>query len=223
MREAQAAARERIVAVRAYLPSVDDSVKRARWELEDLASPMSRYPAYRQRKSFQRGFGTVVVEVETESGAVGLGVTSGGAPACWIIEEALAPLLEGKSPADHALLWEQMYLSTLWVGRRGVVIFALSGVDLALWDRSCQLKVRPRHSGQAPPQRSPWSAPCHGRTSPRVTSRQRRDRTRPVPVVDPYRVSPRRGQVSATLLAARSPPGVPSGPGSGRLPVLSAA
>ena len=35
---------------------------------------------------------------------------------------------------DIEKIWDQMYNATLYYGRKGIVLNAISGVDLALWD-----------------------------------------------------------------------------------------
>jgi L-rhamnonate dehydratase len=76
----------------------------------------------------------VVVRVEDEDGRSGVGTAGFGNPAAVEIIEQLAPLAVGRMPADVELLWEAMYRSTLNIGRRGVVLHAISGIDIAVWD-----------------------------------------------------------------------------------------
>ena len=40
----------------------------------------------------------------------------------------------GADPFDVELLWARMYRSTLNFGRNGVVVSAISAIDIALWD-----------------------------------------------------------------------------------------
>lgn len=77
----------------------------------------------------------VLVHVETTDGLAGLGaITLGNEPTAQVVERMLAPLVIGESPFDVELLWEKMYRATQNVGRRGLVLHAISGVDIALWD-----------------------------------------------------------------------------------------
>jgi len=46
----------------------------------------------------------------------------------------LKDLLLGANALNVELLWEQMFASTSFYGRRGLPIMAMSGIDLALWD-----------------------------------------------------------------------------------------
>src|SRR5579871_407831 len=106
------------------------------WIDDHIATPMSRYPEYRQsRRSFGINvLGTLIVEIEAEDGTVGFAVTTGGEPAAYIVEKHLSRFLEGRDVSDIRTIWDQMYFSTQYYGRKGLVVNALSGVDLALWD-----------------------------------------------------------------------------------------
>jgi L-rhamnonate dehydratase len=138
--------RERIAQVRALtLGSVPTASDQPHWAYGRIAAPMSIYPDYREsRASF--GLGVLrpfVVEVETESGVIGIGLSSGGEPACWLVERHLASLVEGKSPDEIELVWDQMWRSSLFYGRKGLALHAISAVDLALWDLLGRLRGEP--------------------------------------------------------------------------------
>jgi L-rhamnonate dehydratase len=113
-----------------------------------IATPMSVYPDYRDtRSSFGLNvLGSVVVEVEAADGTVGVGVSTGGLPACWIVEQHLARFVEGRRPDQIELIWDQMWRSTLFYGRKGLVLNALSAIDLALWDVLGRLRDEPVHA-----------------------------------------------------------------------------
>jgi L-rhamnonate dehydratase len=117
----------------------------AHWIDDHIATPMSRYPEYRQsRRSFGINvLGTLVVEIEAADGTVGFAVTTGGEPAAFIVEKHLARFLEGRDPAQIEKIWDQMYFSTQFYGRKGLVVNAISGVDLALWDLLGKLRGEP--------------------------------------------------------------------------------
>jgi len=106
---------------------------------------MARYPEYRQsRQSFGINvLGSLVVEIEADDGTVGFAVTTGGELGCWIIERHLARFIEGQPVTDIEKIWDQMYLSTLYYGRKGIVLNAISGVDLALWDLLGRVRQEP--------------------------------------------------------------------------------
>lgn len=115
------------------------------WIDDHIATPMSKYPEYRQsRQSFGLNvLGTLVVEIEADNGVVGFAISTGGEPAAWIVENHLARFVEGAPVEDIERIWEQMYLSTLFYGRKGIVLNAISCVDLALWDLLGKLRQEP--------------------------------------------------------------------------------
>ena len=106
------------------------------WIDDHIATPMAKYPEYREsRQSFGLNvLGTLVVEIEADNGVVGFAVSTGGEPAAWIVETHLARFVEGAPAEEIERIWEQMYLSTIFYGRKGLVLNAISCVDLALWD-----------------------------------------------------------------------------------------
>ena len=87
--------------------------------------------------------GSVLVEIETDEGTVGVGLGGGGMPGVLIVQTLLEPLLTGQDPLDIEGLWESMYRATFRYGQAGIVLMAMSGVDLALWD------LKGRIAGQA--------------------------------------------------------------------------
>lgn len=115
------------------------------WIDDHIATPMAKYPEYREsRQSFGINvLGTLVVEVEASDGTVGFAVTTGGELAAWIIENHLVRFVEGARVTDLERIWDQMYLSTLYYGRKGIVLNAISGVDLALWDLLGKIREEP--------------------------------------------------------------------------------
>ncbi|MEM6414267.1 MAG: enolase C-terminal domain-like protein [Pseudomonadota bacterium] len=77
----------------------------------------------------------VIVRVSTTDGIEGLGgIALGSSASASVVENQLAPLVEGESPFNTELIWEKMYRSTVNIGRSGLVLEAISGVDIAIWD-----------------------------------------------------------------------------------------
>lgn len=118
------------------------------WIDDHIATPMARYPEYRQsRQAFGINvLGTLVVQIEATDGSVGVGVTTAGEIGAFIVEKHLARFLEGQRVTDIEKMWDQMYNATLYYGRKGVVINTISGVDLALWDLLGQVRKEPVHA-----------------------------------------------------------------------------
>jgi L-alanine-DL-glutamate epimerase-like enolase superfamily enzyme len=98
-------------------------------------------------------FDSVIVRIDTDTGLTGWGEAKAGvgsAAACAglaaIIEHDYAPLLIGQDPRDISRLWDVMYNTPRegyavarghalpQLGRRGLSISAIAGVDIALWD-----------------------------------------------------------------------------------------
>ncbi len=110
-----------------------------------IATPMSPYPEYKQsRISFGINvMNSIVVEVEASDGTVGISAGQGGAPACYMIEEHFKCFLIGQDPRSLNKIWDQMFRASLFYGRKGIPLWALSAVDLALWDLLGILRQEP--------------------------------------------------------------------------------
>lgn len=80
----------------------------------------------------------LLIKIETDSELYGIGEAfCYGSPLLIgkaIIEEQLAPILIGQNPEYIEKLWQTMYWRTIANGRRGLVMAAISGIDIALWD-----------------------------------------------------------------------------------------
>jgi L-rhamnonate dehydratase len=118
------------------------------WIDGQIATPMSRYTEYRARRSSfgLNIFGSLIVEVESDDGQIGIGVSTGGIPAAFLVEQHLARFAEGKRVDQIELIWDQMWRATLFYGRKGLAVFALSAVDLALWDLLGRTRSEPVYS-----------------------------------------------------------------------------
>lgn len=92
---------------------------------------------------FSQLAGEILVQIRTDQGLTGYGMGGGGTAAIHIIENHLKDLLIGANALNIGLLWEQMFSSTAFYGRRGVAIMAISGIDLALWDIAGQHAGKP--------------------------------------------------------------------------------
>jgi L-alanine-DL-glutamate epimerase-like enolase superfamily enzyme len=60
--------------------------------------------------------------------------------------EGLGRLVVGQDPFDIEKLWQRLYTSTIYYGRRGVVLQAISGVDIACYDIMGKALGKPVHA-----------------------------------------------------------------------------
>lgn len=85
----------------------------------------------------------LVVLVHTDEGITGIGEVDSApeavraminAPGSHAIANSLRDLLVGEDPLDVERLWHKMYRGLIYIGRRGIALHAISGIDIALWD-----------------------------------------------------------------------------------------
>ena len=98
-------------------------------------------------------FNTCLVEVDTDTGLTGLGEARVGvgnlgnyAGVVELIRRDLGPAVVGRDPRDITAIWDALYSGSRahygaregrlfpTVGRRGITVAAISGLDIALWD-----------------------------------------------------------------------------------------
>ena len=92
-------------------------------------------PPYGSAGGMQASRGGLLVEVETDDGITGIGEAgAGGGSTRNVIEQQLRPMLLGADPLLIEGLWQKMFARTRQFGRRGIVMNAISGIDIALWD-----------------------------------------------------------------------------------------
>lgn len=84
-----------------------------------------------------------IVRVHTDAGLVGIGEVDASptvvkavidAPRSHAISTGLRETLLGEDPRNVNHLWQRMYEGSIFYGRRGVTVMAMSGLDIALWD-----------------------------------------------------------------------------------------
>jgi L-rhamnonate dehydratase len=128
----------RVVRTRPRRPMPTYTPAPGAWTTSQLiANPMSIYPKYKPSRPLfypdpARMPASFTVEVATDKGVKGYGNGStGGGP---IVEGHLVKLLLNEDPFNIEKLWDIMWRSTMYYGRAGAVINALSAVDVALWD-----------------------------------------------------------------------------------------
>lgn len=99
----------------------------------DLQEPF----AYSQWEYKQRA--TSLVEIVTDEGISGWGESFGpAAPAACAVQEYFAPLILGRDPRDTEALWHSLYARSIDYGQKGVLLAAISALDIACWDIKAQ-------------------------------------------------------------------------------------
>ncbi|WHH57680.1 mandelate racemase/muconate lactonizing enzyme family protein [Petroclostridium sp. X23] len=85
----------------------------------------------------------IIIKVYTDEGIVGYGEVDSApwvikaiidSPASHRICQGLGQAIIGEDPFETDKIWEKMYLASMFYGRRGAVIHAISGIDIAIWD-----------------------------------------------------------------------------------------
>jgi L-alanine-DL-glutamate epimerase-like enolase superfamily enzyme len=90
----------------------------------------------------------VFVRVESDDGTVGWGEAITQFPeatrATTVLLEGIEPLVVGSDPMQNVATWRRIKAATWWYGYRGgPAAFALSAVDIALWDLKGKLLGQP--------------------------------------------------------------------------------
>ena len=108
------------------------------------ASPMARYPKYQgKRSSWMANWPTVGCVVTAEDGTFGFGVGGYSGPVCPIINEHFAEHLVGENCFATERHFDVMMRISSPYGSVGLTSYAISAVDLALWDLKGKLLGRP--------------------------------------------------------------------------------
>ncbi len=92
-------------------------------------------------------FELVTATVTLEDGSEGTGYTytggKGGYAIKAMIEHDFAPVLVGKDGGDIEAIYDFMEWHVHYVGRGGIASFAISAIDIALWDIRCKKAGQP--------------------------------------------------------------------------------
>lgn len=101
----------------------------------DPAGPMEPYLAYRgNRAAASAPWRTVFCVAEAEDGTFGLGMTTYAQPVLAIINEHFAPRLIGENVMATEKCFDMMVRMSAAYGAQGLASYAISAIDLALWD-----------------------------------------------------------------------------------------
>ena len=136
-----------IKAMRLNMPRQQSKTKprRQSWNVTDeVANPMSRFPKVKAHRSLWRPqWEDLWCKVTLEDGTWGLGSTQYGRPVAAVIDDHLASNLIGDDGLAIEKLNDMMWRMTKQYGSTGLASYAVSAVDLALWDAKGKLLRQP--------------------------------------------------------------------------------
>jgi L-alanine-DL-glutamate epimerase-like enolase superfamily enzyme len=89
-----------------------------------------------------------LVRVETDDGVVGWGEAisqfhEAALATKVLVDQGFGPRIKGSDPLDVERLWREMCEYAYWFGVEGIAAFAISAIDIALWDLKGKLLGQP--------------------------------------------------------------------------------
>jgi len=84
-----------------------------------------------------KGRDSLFIHIQTDEGIEGFAPGGGGTaayPTRTVIEKGLKKALVGQDPFNIEYLWNRMFWLVRGYGRKGVAFYAISAIDIALWD-----------------------------------------------------------------------------------------
>ena len=86
----------------------------------------------------------MLVEVRTDDGLTGWGEAYGPAAlSAAAVKSFFAPMLLGRDPRDVEAVWAFLYARSVDYGQKGVMLAAISAIDIALWDIKARAASQP--------------------------------------------------------------------------------
>ncbi len=102
-------------------------------EVYHLRAPLKHEFSFSQFSYSHRD--AMLIRVGTDDGLAGWGEAYGPAVVtATIVREYLAPLVIGRDPRAVEDLWELLYARSIDYGQKGVMLAAISALDIAFWD-----------------------------------------------------------------------------------------
>lgn len=119
--------------------------------ISDIKTRLFRVPLPEVLSDAKHGdhthFELVTVTIILQNGMEGTGYTytggKGGYSIKAMVEHDLAPALIGKDGSDIEMIYDFMEWHIHYVGRGGIASFAISAIDIALWDIRCKASRQP--------------------------------------------------------------------------------
>lgn len=105
--------------------------------MAELPEPFAYSQAWYRRR------GAMLVEITTEDGITGWGEAFGPPELTAPVVAWLAPLVIGQEATAREAIWQALYNRLRDHGQRGLVVEAISAIDIALWDIAGQAVGQP--------------------------------------------------------------------------------
>jgi L-rhamnonate dehydratase len=153
----------RVVRVNFPERKLKTAARRESWGVTDeVANPMSRYPHVKRHRSlWLPKFEGAYVQVTAENGAWGLGPLWPAKPLAPIIEH-FNELLAGQDAFAIERAADMLFRMTKSYGTQGLASYAISALDLALWDLKGKVLGQPVYSLLGGPAREKLFCYCTG-------------------------------------------------------------
>lgn len=131
--------------------------RRPSWAVEaEVANPMSRFPHVKRHRNLWRPeWEEVWCKVTLEDGTWGVGSTINGRAVAAVIDDHLGPHLVGQDIFAIEKMADMMFRLTKPYGTPGLASYAISAIDLALWDALGKLLEQPVYKLLGGPHHSP--------------------------------------------------------------------
>jgi L-rhamnonate dehydratase len=123
-----------------------------RQEAAHFTNPMNRYPEL-ERARWARSWTRAAVIVTAEDGTWGFGLTMNAGPVVEIVNGHLSQVLVGQDVMATEKLFDLMRRATASYGTPGLASYAISAIDLALWDLKGKILKRPVYELLGGPQK----------------------------------------------------------------------
>lgn len=129
------------------------SGRKKRLKITDVQAIILRQPTMDVSKA-DGSQDALLIRIETDAGITGIGEVDSLPPVVKAIVEAppshaiasgLRHLLLGENPLEIDRLWAKLYRGSIYYGRGGPAVHAISGIDIALWDIKGKALGQPIH------------------------------------------------------------------------------
>ena len=138
-------------------PTTQPRVPR-RSDAPPIVSPLHRYADLPSAWPPHRWSNTACI-VTAEDGTWGFGLGMHSGPTISVIHDHLGPLITGQNCMATERLFDVMQRATAMYGTAGLASYAISAIDLALWDLKGKLLQRPVYELLGGPQKT--DIPCY--------------------------------------------------------------